>query len=250
MAPLGQRGLCCISTREYRQICKGVRIRFIPIFNTSCQLLTIGTGTLEEMLGWGYDELENKHDYIQILFPIPELSHIIPTAPRIDTQMLVAFKANETLRNSLRRSFERMLWFYGFKVEYPEPGLPAVKFSHLFGYSRLILGQFSKGDNYSDRASDSWNTRYDHNHKRISRIIRCLRLLGLPEEAEGFYNILIENNTRVFPDTVAIWKRATRRSLNIPPNVNRVADEEGMLLFVSWIVARVLSTFHKQVPYC
>ena len=60
--------------------------------------------------------LETTHDYVQWLFPLPEPSGVLPSAPTIDAEVAAAFAADEALRQTLRRSFLRMLSFYGLVV--------------------------------------------------------------------------------------------------------------------------------------
>ena len=56
-----------------------------------------------------------------------------------------------------------------------------------------------------------WNSRHDHNQLRITRVIECLRLLVSDEEADNFYNNvlqLITNNNQVNMRTLNFWKNA------------------------------------------
>ena len=56
-----------------------------------------------------------------------------------------------------------------------------------------------------------WNARHDHNQLRITRVIECLRLLVSDEEADNFYNNvlqLIKNNNQVNMRTLNFWKNA------------------------------------------
>lgn len=66
----------------------------------------------------------------------------------------------------------------------------------------------------------------DHNHLRISRIIRSLRVLGLEKEAQAFYQAL-ENTKpmRASDRSREFWRRAAERSLNIRPDLE-VRDEQ------------------------
>ena len=74
------------------------------------------TGIRSDILQWGVYELEGSHDYIQTLFPLPEESGVTD-APIIDRQVFEAFRSRPELRSKLRESFEKMLWFYGFKLD-------------------------------------------------------------------------------------------------------------------------------------
>ena len=56
-----------------------------------------------------------------------------------------------------------------------------------------------------------WNTKLDHNQLRITRVIECLRLLVSDEEADNFYNNvleLIKDNNQVNKRTLNFWKNA------------------------------------------
>lgn len=78
---------------------------------------------LEDILTWDVDHLESSHDYIQILFPLPEESGVNWNAPVVNREIFEAFRSGDEegkgLRLNLRRAFEKLAWFYGFDVEGP-----------------------------------------------------------------------------------------------------------------------------------
>ena len=87
--------------------------------------------------------------------------------------------------------------------------------------------------------SQNWNVRGDHNHLRISRIIRSLRVLGLEEEAQAFYAALEETTPlHVSGRSREFWRRAAERSLNIRPDLE-VRDEQddgvGLGFLREWV---------------
>jgi hypothetical protein len=81
--------------------------------------------TLNQMLRWSDEQLEQKHDYIQTLFPLPENSAVNYNAPLIDEEVFKAFQSREDLRQNLRKAFERILSFWGFRIA-DEFGQPKV----------------------------------------------------------------------------------------------------------------------------
>ena len=87
--------------------------------------------TLNEILQWPAHELEYCHDYIQILFPLPERSAINDPAPIVDKEVFQAFRARSDLRNRLKDSFQRMLWFYGFQLQKDNEGSLEVCLEYL-----------------------------------------------------------------------------------------------------------------------
>jgi hypothetical protein len=77
---------------------------------------------LGDILQWPHNQLETVHDYIQLLFPLPERSNHNHSAPIIDSVVFMAFQTREDLQENLRSSFEKMLWFYGFEFHTDSEG--------------------------------------------------------------------------------------------------------------------------------
>ena len=106
--------------------------------------------TLEDLLAEDDSTLESLHDYVQWLFPLPEASRFNALAPVLSPQDITHLRHSERTKVNLRRAAARMLAFY--------------------------------------EANDHWLTSFDHNHLRITRIIRCLALILGRAEAEAFRN--------------------------------------------------------------
>jgi hypothetical protein len=244
--------------------------------------------TQEQILAWPNSQLENSHNYIQMLFPLPEGSPFNYAAPIIDLETMEAFRSNSELRQRLRASFERMLTFYGFTTSiHPEPeienkedaekqdhhasgteeasnttpatsktegGNPEVRIpatatsetttktatkavtaeaasdklepstpkpapeASPFGYFVV------RGPNFR-KASRNWAVRMDHNHLRITRILRCLRVLGLQKECDAFFaalkRVYDDPSINIGPRSLEFWTRAWERPLYMAPD-----DEE------------------------
>ena len=131
---------------------------------------------ITEITAFSFQELEFTHDYIQWLFPLPEPSAYAPDAPVLDEETLAEFRKRPALSHSINYSAQVMLRFYG--------------------------------------TNNHWITRNNHNYLRISRIIRCLALVGLEELANDFYNSmkkLVTNiDGEVTPETLKYWEAATK----------------------------------------
>ncbi|EPE35855.1 hypothetical protein GLAREA_05193 [Glarea lozoyensis ATCC 20868] len=174
-----------------------------------------GTGTddqgrsLSQILAWSDENLEWSHDYIQTVFPLPERSDFQYTVAVIDERVFDSFRARKDLRESLRTAFKRILSFYGFELSESESGDPVVK----------------KGANYKTNPK-VWNRRMDHNHLRITRILRSLRILGLEAEALAWTNTLLPLADHASESSKGFWRRAAQRSLNIPPDDMRSKDDD------------------------
>lgn len=127
--------------------------------------------TLEYVLGWDDGVLETEHSYIQWLFPLTEPSHAVRSSPVIGQEEIALFRADAGLRQKVARAFDRMLRFYGFAPAQGKAGdgSPAIVPSPDLP---VRLGE--------------WLTPGNHNFLRITRILKCLALLGFSREARSF----------------------------------------------------------------
>ncbi|KAF2481375.1 opioid growth factor receptor conserved domain-containing protein, partial [Neohortaea acidophila] len=160
---------------------------------------------LDQILAFNDNELEYHHDFIQYLFPLPERSPVNPHAPTITKDVRDAFLSRPDLRQQLTRSLQRMLEFYGFTTS------PQSQHTDTISIVR--------GANFQGASKATWRTRMDHNHLRISRILRSLRVLGLDAEAKAFYDALLENDRdgSVSQRSKLYWQRAVERGLHLAP---------------------------------
>ena len=117
-----------------------------------------------------------------------------------------------------------MLWFYGLRPKLDEDGRFFAVSSHrstsLFTIRIWLLvnkSQVEKNPDSWHQSARLWNKENDHNHLRITRIIRCLRILGLEAEAQALYEYLKENAVRASTTSHLYWKRAAERPLNVKP---------------------------------
>ncbi len=134
---------------------------------------------LADIQAWEDARLEAAHDYIQWLFPLPEPSGFNPAAPLLTTDDIAAFHRDPALRAALRASLHRMRRFY-----------------------RLPDG------------APHWLSPGNHNLLRLTRILRCLHLLGLQDEADALLRELealyAGGGKAIGPVTLEYWRRAVR----------------------------------------
>ena len=175
--------------------------------------------TRSSILAWSDDELEYHHDYIQLLFPLPEGSPFNPSAPVIDEATFNAFRSRLELQTQLRASLQRMLRFYGFQF--------ATVTASGNGAQEL---QVVNGSNYPE-ASRNWVRRFNHNHLRITRILRSLRVLGLENEALELFKALkrVYEGGKIGQKSMMFWTRAIERPLYLAPEDE---DDEGGCQFL------------------
>lgn len=96
-----------------------------------------------------------------------------------------------------------MLTFYGFRFEDDGTIVPGTNFH---------------------QASRNWVKSFNHNHLRITRIIRSLRVLGLEAEAAAFFEALKEvcvRSGRIGERSLVFWGRAAERPLFLAPEDER-----------------------------
>ena len=124
--------------------------------------------TLSEIHTWNYHELETIHDYIQWLFPVPEPSQYNPCAPIHDAEQIAKFHADVELRAQLLASFDKMLGLYGFER-----------------HNMLII----RSTSWEER-SRNWLRPGNHNHLRLTRILKSLSILGLKDYAHAHFEAL------------------------------------------------------------
>ncbi|KAI0131829.1 opioid growth factor receptor conserved region-domain-containing protein [Xylariales sp. AK1849] len=173
-----------------------------------------GGRTLEQILQWGDDRLEGQHDYIQTLFPLPEGSVFNYMAPVIDETTYLYFRQHAGLRQNVRRAFERMLAFYGLKVMWEAGGEDESE------RKVTIVEAENCKRNY-----DYWVRRIDHNHLRITRILRSLRVLGLEQEADAYFEALkyvYDKYRRIGASSLGFWQRAVSLPLHQAPDGDEV----------------------------
>jgi hypothetical protein len=147
---------------------------------------------LSDILSWDDEHLEMHHNYIQVLFPLPESSMFNFRAPLLDPATIDTFHRDEQLRANLARAFERMLSFYGFRFD-------------------PTTGQVLRSDHFAQQAMN-WLWSHNHNYLRITRILRCLTLLGLGDRAVAFFDALRDVYRQSGPDigaeTFRYWQAA------------------------------------------
>ena len=172
---------------------------------------------LRSILRWSDDRLEAVHNYIQILFPLPEASPINPAASTITEAVFNAFRSGdeeaEGLQAGLRLAFARIAGFFGFKV------LGMNHEGYIEDDAEIAL---ALAENCEERFSN-WVVPFSHNHLRITRIIRCLRVLGLEKEASAFHSMVkAQRNTtkyggKISTRSIMYWDRAAERPLWMAP---------------------------------
>lgn len=137
--------------------------------------------TLSQMMEWDDDHLERSHDYIQWMFPLDEPSMFNPYSPILTVpEILEIRQRGESILHSARM-------FLQFLIRGKTPGTK----------------QF-------------WLQPHNHNHMRISRIIKCLRIIDFPACAESFHDwVVSQNKNSVLDRALPYWEDASFHSPNL-----------------------------------
>ena len=109
--------------------------------------------TVFDVLAMDDVAMERTHDFIQWLFPLPEPSAAVPDSPVLTPGDIQAIRVSELAPIALAGATDRMVAFY--------------------------------------QTTHDWLMPNDHNHRRITRIIRSLRLLQGDEAADAFRDSIL-----------------------------------------------------------
>ena len=128
--------------------------------------------SFEKVLAFDDRALEAHHDYIQWLFPLDEPSRAVPGSPVLDQASLAALRASDAAKRRQHEAAGRMLEFYA--------------------------------------GTAHWKRAFDHNHLRITRIIKSLRLICGGPEADAFKTRIIElaGDAPIDPTARRFWNAA------------------------------------------
>jgi len=153
--------------------------------------------TLEQIWKKHHQWLEATHDYIQWLFPLTKRSQFNTNAPILIASDIQRFQASEELRNRLAQSLNLMLDFYGLSCEENEVGVASIRLSKTFPERKQV-----------------WLHWGNHNHLRITRILKSLKLLGLEVHAQAFFKCLeqiyLAERDQITTLTYSLWQEAVK----------------------------------------
>lgn len=148
--------------------------------------------TIKEILTLSNIDLETSHALIQWIFPLHEKSYHTKYSPVLSPDDIKELRASEIVRGNMKKLLDRFNQFYGLD-KHLNDGL------HLF-----------------------WCNDGNHNLLRITRIIRSLRLFGMDDDAEHFYNqvIAIADKRKINEGTKDFWARAL-----VAPEMESMTDK-------------------------
>ena len=125
---------------------------------------------------WAFSdaEIERTHNFIQWLFPLAEASLSVPGSPALTFDEIAVLRLSIAAKTSIVKSAD---WYTAF----------LSRNSH-------------------------WKAKYDHNHLRITRAIKALRLLVSDNEAnrfrEGIFVLLGDDFAMIDEKAQSFWNAA------------------------------------------
>jgi len=176
---------------------------------------TAGPGrTLKVILSWDNDKLERAHDWVQWCFPTDVDSKVHPGGPMLTKRSIELASADVNVLNAVRSCFKRFLGFLGFELVHVSESRAKV---------RKIRG--SDPNSFEARKRVCWIVNCadgNHNWKRISRALQCLRLLAMRVEVSAFYERLERlwlrgHLPRAALGAVEFWKSSAGFDHRLPP---------------------------------
>lgn len=130
--------------------------------------------TVGTVLAFSDDALERHHDYIQWLFPLTEASRAVPGSPVLSPGGVDAIRNDAEALRSIDQALAAMTGFYTRRTH--------------------------------------WLVPQDHNHLRITRIIRSVAMLRGIEPARAFLSMMLRRveaaGSPVSPRSLGFWREA------------------------------------------
>jgi len=130
--------------------------------------------TLQNIWSYSDNEIEDKHDFIQMIFPLNQPSNSVFHGIYLeDSKVIENLRKNPIVQSNVIKSAN---WFLSFLER-----------------------------------TNHWKVPNNHNHLRITRIIQSLRLLVSDKEADVFYNsimAMLSENNQINATSLQYWKKA------------------------------------------
>ena len=173
---------------------------------------------INNVLEYTDDDLENKHDFIQLLFPLPWPSQItsstvVATRHQFGT---IRGQRGQAIRRTMLKALERILAMFDLELTPSRFCTAFLKAKpgarHRNGGRRIRRITATAGDGIDHAAREARFQALanpgNHHHRRITRIIRSLRLSGRPQDADSVYRFF-RNFAREHPSvprrTLEMW---------------------------------------------
>lgn len=147
--------------------------------------------SFEDIMNFNSVQFELHHHFIQWLFPIETPSFYNISAPILTKEEAVKLGECREVRKKMIQAFQFVCKMYELDIVFEEENIHIIP-----------------GNNFSGW----WLTKNNHNHLRITRILKCLTNVGLKKYAIAFLQLLESlyktNSEGITKKTMEFWKNA------------------------------------------
>lgn len=138
---------------------------------------------LSDIWTFSFQRMDDVHDFIQWIFPLDEPSAHNPDAPILTREDINEFANDPELRMRLMISVHSYMRFLGLNTRI-------------------------------------WVTEFDHNHLRITRMLKCLVLMGMDLEAQARLDEVLTivkafDAEEKMAKAIKFWHKAVRPDLDL-----------------------------------
>lgn len=136
----------------------------------------------DDILRWSNIHLEFSHNYIQRIFPTDEPSKYDRTLKPVTNDDVLSIIQSKRAKSNIGIAYLKLLSLW--KLD---------------------------GENYKNtKIYRYWNKDNNHNHLRITRMLKCFRLIQMNDELKDFSNrlsyLLDHNGLKISKKTEEIWR--------------------------------------------
>jgi hypothetical protein len=152
---------------------------------------------IRDVFNFDRKEKEEKHNFIQWLFPLKESSAFNPDVPLLNDPLILLMKKDPIVQKNLQGSLDSMLEFYWLKWK---------------DGSRREIIQKEPFKERAVKSDEGWVSVNHHNFLRLSRMMKSLNLLGLENESlalrDCLMNIGKEYPQHIPKETLEYWEKS------------------------------------------
>ena len=145
---------------------------------------------IDEIMTYGYEQLEVDHAYIQWIFPLKERSMFNVDAPLLHDDEITLFKSDPELRGTVSEIICKMLDYFGM-------------------YFHRGAVNWQEPDPENGHKDPKWWLRFfNHNFLRMTRMLTSLRHLGFENISLAVYECLLSSREMYGKESYEYWTDA------------------------------------------
>lgn len=150
--------------------------------------------TLNDIRQFTDKELEDEHDYIQLLFPNRHISAVNPGAPGLTDELARTIRGTPALQKTILDSVDQMLEFWGLQRQ-----------------GSTVTVNPGEAQRHS-----KWDGPFDHNHKRMTRMLDFLMECGQENLAMNIEKVVQQQRASKQQSVNTHWADAVGKQHRAP----------------------------------